>query len=288
MKNKFSIPAYVTGSGKSGLGVIRALGIKGVPVINISYGKYDIGYTSKYTSAKYFSPAPQDNKAFINFLKEISSKHSKGVIIPSDEESLIAISKYKSDLEDSFIVPVNDWNITSKIIDDYNTLNFAESTGITAPRTFIPADLDQADWFLKETGYPAYMKPFSGYSFKDLFKTHSVLIENFNQLRNVFTLADKFGKRVILQEYIPGDREVIYDSYFYNSVPLLEFTSEKKRLTSSTEESPRILLSRYVPSVFEPARKILKQLGYSGYSSMEFKKDSRSGVYKLLRITRKF
>jgi D-aspartate ligase len=288
MKKKFSIPAYVTGSGKSGLGVIRALGIKGVPVINISYSKYDIGYTSKYASAKYFSPSPEDESAFIIFLKDISAKHSKGVIIPSDEKSFITISKYKNDLEESFFVPVTDWSITQRIIDNYESLNIAESAGVPSPRTFLPADLDQAEWFLNETGYPAYMKPVSGYLLHDVFKTNTILIANFNQLKNVFTIADKFGRKVMLQEYIPGDIAVIYDSYYTGSEPLLEFTTEKKRRAAFVEESPRVLLSRYVPSVFEPARRVIKHLGYQGYSSIEFKKDSRSGVYKFLKFSGSF
>jgi D-aspartate ligase len=285
MKKKFTIPAYVTGSGKSGLGVIRVLGIKGVPVINISYSKYDIGYTSKYSSAKYFSPSPEDESAFVNFLKDISAKHSKGVIIPSDEKSFITISKFKNDLEESFIVPITDWSITRRITDNYESLNIAESAGVPAPRTFQPANLDQAEWFLNETGYPAYIKAVSGYSIHDIFKTNIIFIANHNQLRNVFTIADKFERKVMLQEYIPGDVAVTYDSYFNGNEPLLEFTAEKKRLSAPAEESPRILLSRYVPSVFEPARRVLQQIGYPGYSSMEFKKDSRSGVYKFLKFT---
>ncbi len=43
-------------------------------------------------------------------------------------------------------------------------------------------------------------------------------------------------------------------------------------------------MSKSVPEVIEPARRILQATGFSGYSCTEFKKDVRDGVYKLLEV----
>jgi D-aspartate ligase len=288
MKKKFIIPALVLGSNKSGLGIIRALGTMGVPVVNISYDKYDIGYSSRYSSEKYFSPHPEtDEKNFLNYLVDLGNKYHKGVLIPADDQSLSVVAKYKTELSEMFSVPVSEWKIIKMILKNNLTMETAQSAGIPAPRTFMPADLDQAEWFLEETGYPSILKAAEGYSILEIFKTSSIFIENYSQLKNVFTLAEKFERKVILQEYIPGGEgsEVNYSSYYFNSKPVLEFSSEKLRISASSHGFPRIMMSKYIPEVFDPSRRILEEFNYSGYSSIVFKKDTRNGIYKLLKVT---
>jgi D-aspartate ligase len=286
MKKKFTVPALVLGSDKSGLGIIRSLGKAGIPVINVSYDEYDIGYTSRYSRGKYFSPHPQeDDKSFIKYLKDLSSNFPKAVVIPADQYSMSAVSRYRNELSGTYTIPVNDWEINSKLLEINYILDTAQTTGIHAPRFFIPCNLDMALWFLEEAGYPVFLKSTRGSSLKDIFKTDSVFIENENHLKNFFTIADKFDRRVMLQEFIPGNDEVYYDSYTVNSKQILEFSFRRLRSSLSTETSGRILKSEYVPEVFESARKILKKFNYSGYSSIHFRKDQRSGAYKLLDIS---
>jgi len=48
--------AIVLSTRTIGLGVIRALGIMGVPIIAVYYDKGDMGYLSKYVKEKVYAP----------------------------------------------------------------------------------------------------------------------------------------------------------------------------------------------------------------------------------------
>ena len=62
-------PAIVLSTHIMGLGVIRALGIMGVPIMAVYYNKGDMGYFSKYVKEKIYAPHPEkDEDRFIDLL----------------------------------------------------------------------------------------------------------------------------------------------------------------------------------------------------------------------------
>jgi predicted ATP-grasp superfamily ATP-dependent carboligase len=90
----------------------------------------------------------------------------------------------------------------------------------------------------------------------------------------------------MLQEYIPGDDQsgVNYNSFFVNGQPLIEVTAQKIRLTPPSIGFPRVVVSKILPELSAPATKFIRALGYDGFSCMEFKKDARDGIYRLMEI----
>jgi len=101
-----------------------------------------------------------------------------------------------------------------------------------------------------------------------------------------YKVLDKMGLKIMIQELIPGDdtQGVNYNSYFIDGKPQVEFTAQKVRIDPPFFGSPRVLESRHIPEIIEPGRALLKGINYNGFSCMEFKKDSRDGVYKLMEI----
>lgn len=76
MNNGLRIPAIVLSSHTIGLGVIRALGIMGVPVIAVYYEKHDMGYVSKYVKEKLYVSHPEKNEdEFVNLLKSLIRRY---------------------------------------------------------------------------------------------------------------------------------------------------------------------------------------------------------------------
>jgi predicted ATP-grasp superfamily ATP-dependent carboligase len=90
----------------------------------------------------------------------------------------------------------------------------------------------------------------------------------------------------MIQEYIPGkdSESVNYNSYYINGEPVAEFTAQKVRLSPPEFGVPRVVVSKKIPEIVEPGRRILKALGFYGYSCIEFKKDQRDGEYKFMDL----
>jgi predicted ATP-grasp superfamily ATP-dependent carboligase len=102
--------------------------------------------------------------------------------------------------------------------------------------------------------------------------------------------ADAAGLQIMLQELIPGDDRsgVNYNSYRASASPPVEFTAAKVRLTPRRFGPPSVVVSRAIPDVVEPARRLLDALGFEGFSCTEFKRDARDGVYKLMEVNGRF
>jgi len=113
-----------------------------------------------------------------------------------------------------------------------------------------------------------------------------VRVDNLEQMLSAYQEAAEVGLETMLQEFIPGDDSngVNYNSYFWNGEPLTEFTAEKVRNAPPQFGSPRVAVSKHIPEVLEPGQKVLKAMGFYGYSCTEFKRDARDGIYKLMEV----
>jgi predicted ATP-grasp superfamily ATP-dependent carboligase len=113
-----------------------------------------------------------------------------------------------------------------------------------------------------------------------------VRVDNHDQAIIAYQQATDAGLEVMLQEIIPGDdsQVVNYNSYFWNGEPLVEFTAQQLRKAPPKIGAPCVVMSKDIPEVINPGRRILQAMDFHGYSCTEFKRDSRDGVYKLMEV----
>ena len=280
-------PAIILSTHTMGLGVIRALGMKGVPIIALYYDNADMGYVSKYVEESIKAPHPGDfGDQFIELLIEIAPRFDRGLLIPSDDLTLATVSKYKNLLVHHYIVACTDWQVTEKLIDKKHTYTLADAIGVPAPRTMVPHSKEDIERYHQMIEYPCLIKPCRSQRYFDLFGVKMVEVNNFDQMLANFEHAAHHGLEVLLQEIIPGDdsQGVNYNSYFWDGVPHVEFTAQQIRNAPPEFGSPRVVVSKQIPEVLELGRKILKAMGFYGYSCTEFKKDARDGSYKLMEV----
>jgi predicted ATP-grasp superfamily ATP-dependent carboligase len=280
-------PAIVLGCHKIGLGIIRALGEKRVPVVAVSYSRMDMGYASKYVVEHHRSPHPDiDPEGFIALLQGLGNRWNGAVLIPSDDATLIPVSKQKGMLGAFFRVAADDWAVVEQCIVKKHTYALAERIGVPCPRTSIPGSIDAAKAFAREVGFPCILKPTVGHSFFERFRQKMLFVRDIGDLESSWSQLAETGIEVMLQEFIPGDDRcgVNYNSFFVNGQPLVEVTAQKIRLTPPSIGFPRVVVSKMLPELSAPATKFIRALGYDGFSCMEFKKDARDGIYRLMEI----
>jgi D-aspartate ligase len=286
--NKTAVrPAIVLSTHTMGLGVIRALGVIGIPVVAIYYDRNDMGYVSKYVKEKIYIAHPEKAESrFIEQLVKLSSRFSGGVLIPTSDEVLTTVSRHKDLLEKHYIVACTEWEITEKFIDKMHTYELAEKIGVPAPKMIVPRSMEDLERCDKAIRYPCLVKPRQSHRYYEIFKTKMVQVNNYDEMATAYRQAVSAGLEVILQEIIPGDdsQVVNYNSYFWNGKPLVEFTAQQLRKAPPEFGAPRVVMSKNIPEVIELGRSILRAMGFYGYSCTEFKRDSRDGNYKLMEI----
>lgn len=206
--------------------------------------------------------------------------------MPADDETLQTVSKHRDLLGKRYIVACPDWQTTEVFLDKENTYALAERMGIPAPRTLVPGSVREMREFAEAVGYPCLVKPCQSHRYFEIFGRKMTKVENDWQMLLEYHRARKAGIMVMLQEYIPGKETngANYNSYFWEGQALVEFTAQKVRYAPSEFGVPRVVVSRTIPEVVKYGRRLLKGLGYCGFSCTEFKRDSRDGRYKLMEV----
>ena len=280
-------PAVVLGGETAGLSVVRALGRHRVPVVVLHYGATDTAHRSRYVTARAKVAAPHaDEAAFVADLLAAAECYGGGLLVPTSDEAVVAVSRNLSALTDRYTVACTPWEITATFIEKRLTYELAQRIGVPCPRTVAPASRDEVLRYAEHARLPCLVKPSRGYRFVERFHTKMFLVHTREELVARYEQATAAGCEVVLQEFIPGaDREgVNYNSYWWDGAPLVEFTAVKVRGGPPAVGSPRVAESRFVPDVLAPGRAILGAMRFSGYACTEFKRDLRDGRLKLMEV----
>lgn len=281
------MPAIVLSSHTSGMGVISALGLMGVPVVAVYYEEKDMGYVSRYVKERIRAPHPEKHESeFISLLLDKASRYPGCLLVPADDETLGVVSRHKTLLGQHYIVACTGWEVVERLIDKKYIYALADAIGIATPKTLVPGSVEDVENYGRNIEYPCVVKPCQSHRYFEAFRVKMVCVENLEHMLSVYKQAAAVGIEIMLQEYIPGDdsRGVNYNSYFWNGEPLVEFTAQKVRLSPPGFGVPRVVWSKDIPEIIEPGRKILKALNYYGYSCTEFKKDPRDSAYKFMEV----
>lgn len=280
------VPAVVLSASKSGLAVARGLGSLNIPVICVWYGHTRLAASSKFTHHSSRSPDPnEDAAAFVEFL--LSKREWCGsVLFPTDDASLLAVARNKTQLSYHYRVVAENWAIVRQLLEKIDTYDLASRLGIPCPRVQKVGNTSDAAAFARQVGFPCLIKPSVSHSFFRRFGAKMILVQSEDELGDCLDRLDPHSGELMLSEYIPGDDTcgVNYNSFFLGDAPFSEFTAEKVRLKPQRIGFPTVVRSCKVPKVIEYARTMLKALDYQGFSCMEFKRDVRDGVYKLMEV----
>jgi len=270
-----------------GLAVIRALGRRGIPVVVLHYLPVEMGYVSKHVRQHFRITSPQvDEEAFVADILGLDGRFAGSLIIPTDDYTVVALSRNKTRLEPRYRVAVEDWDIVRRMIRKQHTYELAEEVGVPYPKMAVCETPDDIDARIGEFRFPCLLKPCEGHRFYDIFRKKVLVVRDPAEVRARYRDLRDLGIPVMLQEIIPGEacEGVNYNSYVADGEPLAEFTAEKVRVDPPFFGSPRVIVSKRIPEIIEPGRKLIKALGYTGFSCMEFKRDVRDGVYKLMEV----
>ena len=285
-------PVILLSSNTPALGVMRALGEHGIPIINYYHDvKNDFAYQSKFVQEHRVLPHPELNEQqCVDAIISEGRKHHGSLLIPLDDASLVTTSKNKSKLEEYFRVVCCNWSVIKLIIEKKYTYDIAEKLGIPSPKSRTVNTISEAEIAGKEMQYPCLIKPSVGHRFFELFHTKMIRVDSYDELCENIELPLSHKLELIVQEMIPGNDTsgINYNSYYANNRVCLDFTAEKVRLAPPNFGFPRVVISKHISAVTEYSSMFLNKLGYTGYSCIEYKRDERDGVYKLMELNGRF
>jgi predicted ATP-grasp superfamily ATP-dependent carboligase len=279
----------VIGCHVNGYGVIRSLGQKGFKVIALHYDNTDFGHASKYVCERAKIPHPRiEEERFVDFLVRNSHKWEEALLVETNDDIAVSISKNKTELIKHYKILTPDWDVLRRLIEKPETYKLADKCNVPYPKTFLLMTLDELHEIKDEINYPCVLKPVLGYEFASRFNSKVFSVNNYDDLLSKFKLCLESGLEVMIQEIIPGPDSNIYNLMLYmNSGGNISarFLSKKIRQNPPQFGHCRVGISHNrIPEIEEFTKRLLKEVNFRGFASAEFKKDPRDEQFKLMEI----
>ncbi len=280
--------AVVIGGDYQGLGIVRSLGRRGVPVLVLD-NEHSVARYSRYASGAVHVANLRDEAATIACLLELGRRRGLDgwVLFPTRDETVAALSRHRAELAPWFRVATPEWDAVQWIWDKRNTYARARELDIAAPATWLVRSEDDLE---AVTADPPYVvKPAIKEHFFYATRVKAWRANSRQELRHAFRRASAQvgAEEVMIQELIPGDgrQQFAYCAMFKDGRALGSMTV--CRLRQHPPEFGRA--STYVETVEAPhleevSERFLRAIGYYGLVEMEYKLDPRDGRYKLLDV----
>ncbi len=286
MNRADGVGAVVVGGDYQGLGIVRSLGRRGLPVCVID-DERSISPHSRYTTHAVRVPSLRDQDRSVDVILEVGSRLRLDgwVLFPTREETVAAFSRHRDRLRERFRVPTCGWDAVRWAWDKRNTYRLAQQLGIPVPRTWYPksvADLRDIDAEPPFAIKPAIKEHFLYATKAKAWKarTRTELVELFRRAASVAGLGE-----VMVQEFIPGDgsQQFACCVFFKHGTAVGQMVV--RRLRQHPPDFGRA--STYVETTDVPlleslSHRLLRAVDYYGLAELEYKLDPRDGQYKLL------
>jgi len=281
-------PAVILqGSYANGLGIIRDLGRYGVPSVVLDPNPNALGFLSRYAAGLTCPDPATDQAAFLEALEDIGRRlPQRGVIFPTHDEYVWAVSRNRERLLPLFHIPFPGWQTMAPVADKEQQMRAAWRAGVATPTTVFVRGAEDLQTGAAQVAFPAIFKPVEGTLFKRRFGRQVLRLESPADLPDAWQRVEGCGT-MMLQEVIPGGDDELYTVGSYldeRSRPLGVFTGRKLRQHPRTFGTARFAESLWIDDLATAGLRLLAEMHYHGVSQVEFKRDPRDGGYKLMEI----
>jgi len=287
-QSRSGMGGVVIGGDYQGLGIVRSLGRRGIPVCVID-DERSIARYSRYTAVAQRVPSLLDAKDMVQALLDFGRQHQLNgwVLYPTRDEHVATLSQYREELSGIFRVPTPPWETVKWLWDKRNTYQLAKKLDIPMPQTWYPRsvrDLEEV-----EGHFPVAIKPAIKEHFVYATRDKAWRADNPGQLRDLFERALQIipVEEIMIQDLIPGDGtcQYSYCSFFKDGNSVANLTARRRRQHPfEFGRSSTYVETVDLPALEEYSQRFLRAIDYYGLVEVEYKHDLRDGQYRLLDV----
>ena len=282
------IGALVIGGDHPGLGIVRSLGQRGIPVCVLD-DQLSVSFFSRYTNRFVRVKDLRDEQKTVEAVLEVGRRYSlrNWVLFPTRDETVVAFSRHRAELSEFFRVPTPDWDTIKWAWNKKNTYDLARELNIPCPQTFNPQNEDELDALSSKL--PLAIKPAVKENFFYATGAKAWRAQTIDELRQIYRKAARYisPEEILVQQIIPGDgsRQVSYCAFFSNGQAQGSLVARRSRQhPREFGRAATYVESIELPIIEELSQRFLKAIDYYGLAEVEFKHDPRDGEYKLLDV----
>lgn len=251
-----------------------------------------------------YHPNLWDQQVFVEAINNYAKKHEekKLLLIPSNDFYVRLIVENKKKLNKNYVFhAISEKLLNNLLIKDNFYTNFKDGE-LDFPKTFIfncSKEKKILKKNIKDFLFPIIIKPGDGVEYyKHKFKGQSKVykLTSFKEVEDTIKTIINSGYKgnLIIQEFIPGDDDQLFDSIFYcdknHKVKLVSFAQiGLQEHTHTGVGNCTVLVNGYnehgnPEQQIEKMKKFLEKNKYCGFAEFDLKYDSRDNKYKVFEI----
>ena len=280
--------AVVVGGDYQGLGIVRSLGRRGVPVCIID-DERSIARYSRYATHAVRVLDLRDELSTVETVLEVGRHFGLDgwVLFPTREETVAAFSRHRARLGERFRVPTPGWDAVKWAWDKRNTYRLAGELGIPAPRTWYPRTA--GDVAAIDGDFPLVIKPAVKEHFVYATKAKAWRVDSREELEKRFAQAAALcdDGEVMVQELLPGDglHQFAYCAFFKDGGAVGSMVARRRRQhPPDFGRASTFVETVELPELEELSSRFLRAIDYYGLVEVEYKLDPRDSRFKLLDV----
>jgi len=280
------IPAVVIGQTISALGTLRSLARIGIDAYTVT----DPGEVVRYS--RWYRPVPGYERLRPDSLPDWvqALPFDRVVLFPCSDHTVQQASRLSNTVRQRAMVCAPSPGVLEKFTDKEKFARLLERLDVPRPGTWLVADgkipdsLDGADFT------DAFLKPIDSQSFMGRFGIKAQRVDSKDDAMVQLQRITDEGHAVLLQEYVPGPAHNHYfiDGFVdrHGKIKAL-FARQRIRIYPPDFGNSSFMKSvalEEMQGAEEPLRHLLRESGFRGIFSAEFKLDTRDNVFKLIEI----
>ncbi len=283
-----TVGGVVLGGDYQGLGIARSLGRRGIPVCVID-DERSIAGVSRYAARTIRVASLRDEASTLAALAAARRRRriEGWVLFPTRDETVAALARNRAELSRTFRVPTPGWEAVRSAWDKRATYRLGERLSIPVPRTWFPRNEDDLEGI--EMAGPLVIKPAIKEHF--FYETHAKAwrADTKDELRERYRAAASItgADEVIIQDLVPGGgaEQFSYCCLFTDGEARASMTVRRLRQhPSDFGRASTFVETVDLPELEAPSIRFLRAIGYHGLVELEYKRDPRDGICKLLDV----
>jgi D-aspartate ligase len=282
------VGALVMAADYRGLGVVRSLGRRGIPVWVLKQGGHLVASTSRYARRNIPWPVADDRRQ-IDLLLDLGRKHSlkDWLLFPTDDHAVALISQHHHVLASQYRITVPPWDQLQFLCDKRLLHQTAHELGIHQPLTVWPHTREELSAL--DCPFPVILKPATRLHPNSLAIPKAWRVVD---RASLLACADEASALVgpgnlIVQEIIPGggESQFSYAALCRDGLSLASIVARRTRqYPIDFGQFSTFVETVNEPRVVAPSERLMAAMRFTGLAEIEFKQDPRNGEFKLLDI----
>ena len=285
-------PAIIAGANMvTVMSIIRGLGRSGVDVRLLCRPG------AAPARSRYARRLPADGdgpqpEAWLRYLLGPESDELRGaVLLAGNDDALELLLDHREELAEKYLLDVCDPAAQRAMLDKLATYRVASEAGVPTPRFWPAESLEAVASRKDEYSYPLMIKPLYAHQFKKVLPGKYLMADDYEGLIEACRLVSGHGVEVVLLEVIPGPDDLLCSYYTYlddDLVPRFHFTKRILRRYPEREGFGCYHITDWNPEVRDLGLRLFRQAGLKGVANVEFKRDPRDGLLKLIECNARF